>query len=608
MNIIIPLGGLGQRFADNKYTRPKPLVKVLGKEIIFWLLDSISISKKDKVYIPYNQFLDSYQFEEIILSKYPNIKLLSLPPTNGPVETLRLCLEHFQIDGKIALLDGDTWYEEDIIEKIRNIDQNFTAYFKTNLKQPIYSYIKIKDNQIIEIREKNKISEFANTGCYVFKDAKQVLKYISKIQKQSERYISDIISKMLKDDIYFFSLKVQNFHVLGTPQQIINFSRTFPFKSKRFVFDLDNTLVTFPRIKGDYSTVLPISNTINFLKKLKSNGHYIIIYTARRMKTHNGNVEKVIEDIKKVTIEKLKEFNIPYDELVFGKPYAHYYIDDLMINPKTDLNKELGIYFEDVVPRYFNKLIYSSKTVKKISDDSKLEGESYYYEEIQKFSIGKYFPKILSAKKGEIVIEKIDGTNLSTLYINELLNKKNIESLISITKEIHSAGSNGKFTKYYDYNEKLLNRFNSFDYSKFGVEKKEFLNIKKEVSMLKGDYKIIHGDLVFSNIMLNNEGNFKFIDVKGKFGNKLSIFGDPFYDFAKFFQSLIGYDEILLEKNVQKNYKDSIIKCFNEHFNDDELLKIKKITKSLLLSLIPLHDDKSKILKYIDLCRSIKTS
>ena len=108
--------------------------------------------------------------------------------------------------------------------------------------------------------------------------------------------------------------------------------------------------------------------------------------------------------------------------------------------------------------------------------------------------------------------------------------------------------------------------------------------------------------------MLNNEGNFKFIDVKGKFGNKLSIFGDPFYDFAKIFQSLIGYDEILLEKNVQKNYKDSIIKCFNEHFNDDELLKIKKITKSLLISLIPLHDDESKILKYIDLCRSIKTS
>ena len=31
MNIIIPLGGKGQRFLKNGYTKPKPLIKILDK-------------------------------------------------------------------------------------------------------------------------------------------------------------------------------------------------------------------------------------------------------------------------------------------------------------------------------------------------------------------------------------------------------------------------------------------------------------------------------------------------------------------------------------------------------------------------------------------------
>ena len=109
MNIIIPLGGIGKRFSDNGYTKPKPLIKVLGKEIIFWLLDSLNIEESDNVYIPYNEFLDAYNFEEIVNSKYPNIKLKTLPPTNGPSETIKLSINHFDIDGKIVLLDGDNF-------------------------------------------------------------------------------------------------------------------------------------------------------------------------------------------------------------------------------------------------------------------------------------------------------------------------------------------------------------------------------------------------------------------------------------------------------------------------------------------------------------------
>ena len=59
MNILIPLGGLGQRFKDVGYESPKPLIKALGKEIIIWLLDSLKTDKFDNVFIVYNKELST---------------------------------------------------------------------------------------------------------------------------------------------------------------------------------------------------------------------------------------------------------------------------------------------------------------------------------------------------------------------------------------------------------------------------------------------------------------------------------------------------------------------------------------------------------------------
>ena len=46
------------------------------------------------------------------------------------------------------------------------------------------------------------------------------------------------------------------------------------------------------------------------MKYLKSFGHTIIIYTARRMKTHKGNTGKLMADIGKITFNTLEKFKI----------------------------------------------------------------------------------------------------------------------------------------------------------------------------------------------------------------------------------------------------------------------------------------------------------
>ena len=189
-----------------------------------------------------------------------------------------------------------------------------------------------------DIIEKRKVSNYACTGAYGFNSYKELLKYTNiilenNITTKNEYYTSLVISEMIKDDAIFNYriIKKRDWVCLGTPIQLRQFcdNQTENHIKKRICFDLDNTLVTYPKISGDYNTVEPISKNINYLKYLKKKGNTIIIYTARRMRTHQGNNGKILADIGEITFKTLKKYDIPFDEIYFGKPYADYYIDEL---------------------------------------------------------------------------------------------------------------------------------------------------------------------------------------------------------------------------------------------------------------------------------------
>lgn len=613
MNILIPLGGIGKRFGDYGYNVPKPLIKVLGKEIIFWLIESLKFEETDNVYVAYNEILDYHYFSEILQSKFPKIKTIPIPSTRGASETILLSIDNFDIKGNLTILDGDTWYEEDILGKVRNCQCNAVTYFSSTDPEPIYSYIQIENGFITKIKEKNKISDNANSGCYVFSDVEKLRKTILEIgfDNEKELYTSQVIEKMIQNGEEFKPIRVERFHVLGTPKQIIKFSKDFNIKPLRFCFDLDNTLVTHPTIPNDYSSVLPISETINYLKKLKENGHRIIIYTARRMRTHSGNIGSVIADIADITIQTLKKFDIPYDELYFGKPYAHFYIDDLMINPKSDLNKSLGFYMEEVKPRHFNEVEVGKTFIKK-SKDSKLQGEAYYYSWVQENAteeIKKFFPKLVSFNEGMIELEFCDGINFSTLYVNEILSEDDLNLLLESLKKIHRFEESDKLNfSYHNFSPKFTERMSMYDYQSFGIKKEQVDILIEKLNLLteNGFKKVmIHGDPVFSNVIMNKNNNIKFVDVRGLDNGEKTCFGHPLYDYAKIYQSLIGYDEILLDKKIKISYKSKLIKFFESKFKDEDLNKIKLITATLILSMIPLHNEKNKFEKYINLSKKL---
>ena len=620
MIVLIPIGGIGNRFKENGYTKPKALINVFGKSILSYLLENLNLDKIEYIVIPYNKEYKSYNFEETLRKKYTKIifKFYCLEQnTRGAAETINIALNNLdeKRDIPIICLDCDNFYLSDIISKWNG--ENCVFSFKDTNKKPIYSYIDCNDDKIIDIREKEKISNYACTGAYGFDSIKNLEQYTKeiiekKILQKNEFYISGVIKAMIKQGYYFKKKEIatKDYICLGTPLQLKIFYNNYPkhsaingkdfIKPQRFCFDLDNTLVTFPTIPNDYTSVQPITKTINILKYLKNFGHTIIIYTARRMKTHKGNIGKINADIGKITFETLEKFDIPYDEIIFGKPCADFYIDDLAVNCFDDIEKELGYYNTIIEPRYFHSI--EETNINTIIKKGKfLSGEIYYYENIPN-SLKDLFPVYFGRYENGFIIEKIEGLTVTDLYLSELLSR---ETLIHILNSIYRIQnytineSGDKYNIYENYSSKLIRRYNEYDYSLLKNSEElynKLLAKLREYEINKcGVKKIIHGDPVFSNIIINNYDKIKFIDMRGKL-DELTIYGDWLYDWAKIYQSLIGYDEILLSKNIKNNYKNKMIKTFKNYFlnkfSSNDFNNLKKITKSLLFTLIPLHNNK----------------
>ena len=252
MNIIIPLCGIGKRFQEAGYDLPKPLITVFDKKMIGRVLDSIDYSSEDNLFIIYHYSLDEYGFSTYIQTHYPCIRLIPIyKRTDGAAETILYGIQYIQqhqLSTKLQtlLIDCDTIYHVPILEKLRGISVSATICFEDIESNPIYSYVRVKDGHIIEIKEKEKISIYANTGAYFFQHINELQHHCDAIiQKnmryKNEYYISCVIQDMIDVGILFCPIIINRSHYssLGTPEEL----HRYLHRHLSFLFDLDGTLV-----------------------------------------------------------------------------------------------------------------------------------------------------------------------------------------------------------------------------------------------------------------------------------------------------------------------------------------------------------------------------
>ena len=242
MNIVIPLGGIGKRFQKAGYNTPKALVHCHGSPLLDKALSSIGNLENTQIYIAFHKVLDNWAFSERILEKYPEIRLLTLTrSTCGAADTLAIVAKKIEEERQnfpLISIDSDIFFKfsiQEILEKQEN--KNCCFYFEDQQKKPLYSYIKLNENQeVVDIAEKVKISQFANIGIYSFSSTKLYSKLfqdtVSKKQKasNSEIFISHVIKQAIKNGEKFSGINIhpEDYHCLGTPSPVSYTHLTLP--------------------------------------------------------------------------------------------------------------------------------------------------------------------------------------------------------------------------------------------------------------------------------------------------------------------------------------------------------------------------------------------
>ena len=620
MKYIILCGEIGKQTTN--YSLPKPLNLIQGRHMIEYIIDNIP---SNEIFIIYNILLDEYNFQEILINKckpkkinFSQIDYL----TRGAVETAFVGIKNFieRCDNdNIVFIDNNNLYN--LSTQIPYFESEFIGYSidYSNNTNKNYDYPFIcfdSNNQITNIEDNNNISNFYCCGFYGFQNVNDFLKYAKILFDNDDKYInkfcfSSLYNIIIKHDMKIVAFLIEDAKHIETYSDLINIdiNNTVSKKNLRICFDLDNTLVTYPTIAGDYTTVKPINRNIMLLKNMKKEGHEIIIYTARRMKTHNGNVGKVIKDIARNTIDTLDKFNIEYDELIFGKPIADIYIDDRAINPYINdisyfglfnMNSAINFIPNKIKNNKYNKIERYNEYIIKTGPFDILKGELFYYQNIPK-EFENYFPKFINYNKKnntnenviELKIDYIEGIPLYYLYKNCLLTYKHIDELFDILNNLHSYSNKDELiitdnNIKNNYVKKLKNRFNIHDY--YFEDANDVL--RDIIEGIEAHYSpiishVIHGDLWFSNIILTYQNNYKLVDMKGFVEDILTLSGDIYYDYGKLYQSILGYDLVLNNCEINDSHKEYIQsmklyflkKCDTKGLNIDYL---KYVTKGLV--------------------------
>ena len=275
-------------------------------------------------------------------------------------------LKEFQLKDGFLVHNCDTSFDFDI-DYLKNLLSNFPNCYSV---VPVFtalgdhwSFVKTSENdprQAVALTEKIRISSNCSIGAYYFRSPSSFLDdvinyqyFLEKNDFVGELYIAPFIDFMLqKKSMDVYVMPAKNHNLYGTPDELCESCSISYYEllaenawgahqRKTIVVDVDGTLCG-PPIEGDYSRCKPVLEVIETLREHHKRGHYLILFTARNMRSFQGNIGLINKYTCPILLDWLHKNDVPYDEIIFGKPWGSggvQYLDDknLSINDFVSL-------------------------------------------------------------------------------------------------------------------------------------------------------------------------------------------------------------------------------------------------------------------------------
>lgn len=240
INIVIPMAGLGSRFANEGYEKPKPFIDVNGKPMIVRVLENLAYPNANYILIGRKEHLEKEK--ELVQQIEQDYKVIFIgidKLTEGTVCTVLHARKYINSEVPLMIANSDQIIDGSIANFIddcfeRNLDGSILT-FKDKELNPKWSFAKLDENDLVtQVKEKEAISEFATVGIYLFSKGYEFVNsaidmIIKNDRVNNEFYTCPVYNYLIADGakIGIFNIEQYAMHGIGTPVDLEQYLKIF---------------------------------------------------------------------------------------------------------------------------------------------------------------------------------------------------------------------------------------------------------------------------------------------------------------------------------------------------------------------------------------------
>ena len=269
MKLVIPMAGLGTRFAtvshtNPEYKKPKPFINIKGYPMVRWATGSLPfvehpgqqvsgqlvVKPKDIVFIILKEHDETFGMQNQLREIYsPDVNIVVLPAvTRGAAETAYQAKFFLGDEEDVLFSDSDHFFngkilEMAIAEKKPDVAGIIPVFIPPNdgIARWSYSLLKNGTAEIVQVGEKDpelmRKGAPANIGAYYFSKAKYFLREVEEVMEKNEVsgpsgkgefYIAPLYQRLLNKGMKLQAAILPEVWGLGTPDDLGFFLKSSP--------------------------------------------------------------------------------------------------------------------------------------------------------------------------------------------------------------------------------------------------------------------------------------------------------------------------------------------------------------------------------------------
>lgn len=233
VNIVIPMAGLGSRFAKAGYKKPKPFIDVLGKPMIIRVLENLDYPDAKYILIAQQAHLEAEKELVAKISKDFNATFVPIEKlTEGTACTVLFARSFINNNQPLLIANSDQIVDMNIADFIddalsKKLDGSILTFVDEE-KNPKWSFARINEGGLVqEVKEKEVISEYATVGIYFFAEGKTFVDnavdmFIANDRVNGEFYTCPVYNYAIRagKSIGIFNIEQTQMHGIGTPEDL----------------------------------------------------------------------------------------------------------------------------------------------------------------------------------------------------------------------------------------------------------------------------------------------------------------------------------------------------------------------------------------------------